>query len=85
MGSTTVATAYRFAVGEEVVVRLRGVEVFDLDMARVFHDGVLPHWTIAEIVERTSSDGTPCYTLRFVYRGAGCLCVVPEAAIDGTA
>jgi hypothetical protein len=85
MGSTATATAFLFEVGEDVVVRLRGVEVVELDTARILHIGLLRRWTIGEIVETTSSDGALCYAIRFAYRGSACVCVVAEAAIDGTA
>ena len=85
MGSTIVDVTYGFAAGEEVVVRLQGIEVFELDSSRVLSASALPAWTIAEIVTCELSGGGPAYTLRFGLGDATCVCVVPESAIDGTA
>ena len=85
MGSTIVDVTYGFAAGEEVVVRLQGIEVFELDSSRVLSASAIPAWTIAEIVKCALREGAPSYTLRFVLGDAACVCVVPESAIDGTA
>jgi hypothetical protein len=79
------AVAFGYRAGEDVVVRLRRSDAFDLT-----HDGTLsasrqPPWTIARILERALTEGRPSYVVRFRHRRAACLCVVPETSIDGTA
>lgn len=74
---------HRYQVGEEVVVRLAGVTVLDVESASYVDR--LPRWTIAEITERLLSEGRAAYALRFRLAETACICVAPEAQIDGTA
>jgi hypothetical protein len=74
-----------YAVGEDVVVRLDGVEVLDAEHQAVVPHIFLPAWTIARIVSLVERDGMLCYLVRAKMRGLRCLSVVSEASIEGVA
>lgn len=85
MNVTEEQTAFAYGVGEDVVVRLGGVEVFDVDGGGRVHSACVPPWTIASIAGRVLRRGIPHYALRFTHHGAACLCVADERAIEGVA
>lgn len=72
-----------YQVGEEVVVRLGGVDA--LDTASGATARALPAWVIAEISERLERDGRAAYALRFALGDGAYVCVAGEDQIDGTA
>lgn len=76
--------AFKYNVGEEVVVRLEPgavIETSGLDLPTA----ALPPWTIAEITGRESAGGRPAYTITFTLEDDRVITVVPESAIEGTA
>ncbi len=85
MAVTRVQPRYAYETGEEVVVRLEGIEVYDVEAGRVRCAGALPAWTIGAVAARTATDGVAAYLLSFRDADAACLCIAPEHAIDGTA
>jgi hypothetical protein len=73
-----------YAVGEEVVVRLEGVD------ARIAGDDGAPSsvdapWTIGEITAVVELDSQPRYIVRFRHGEETYLCSVTRDAIEGTA
>lgn len=85
MTTADVATEFVYRIGEEVVVRLAGVEAFDVAAGDRVDAALLPSWTIAAVTARTSFEGLPHYAVRFRHVDARCVAVVPEDAIDGVA
>jgi hypothetical protein len=85
MNVTQEETQFAYRVGEDVVVRLSGVEVFDVDSGGKVHDACVPPWTIASVAGRVVRRGIPHYALRFSHHGTACLCVADERAIEGIA
>jgi hypothetical protein len=74
-----------FEAGEEVVFRIDGAEVFDVETGQMIPPSVVPTWTIGVIMEVTSDGSGRAYALSFLYCGDHCLCTVDESAIEGTA
>ncbi len=79
------AVVFAYATGEEVVVRLTGVEVLDIDLGRRVPAACVPSWTIATVAGLSEAAGEARYALRFEHHGAICVCVTDEGAIDGVA
>lgn len=79
------AVDFAYATGEEVVVRLTGVEVFNVDEGRRVPAACVPAWTIATVAGRSEAGGEARYALRFPHHDATCVCVTDESAIDGVA
>lgn len=74
-----------FAVGEEVIAVLDGIEVYDIDQDGVVPAKYRPAWTIAMVVGLTQTPESRAYILRFGIGDNACICVAPERAIEGTA
>jgi hypothetical protein len=74
-----------YALGEDVIVRLDGVDVLDTDHMAVLPRPFVPEWTIARIVSFVLRDGCFGYLVRAEVCDHPCLCVVDDAAIDGVA
>ncbi len=85
MNVTEDQTQFAYGVGEDVVVRLSGVEVFDVSGGGPLRNAHAPPWTIASVAGRVLRRGIPHYALRFTHNGAACLCVADERAIEGVA
>lgn len=83
----TVVEAERtaYAVGEEVVVKLDGIEVCDSDDGAVVAAAALPPWTIGEVGAAMREGGRERYAVFFLHEEALCVCVVAPDAIEGTA
>lgn len=79
------AIRFAYAAGEDVVVRLAGVEVLDVEAGRRVPSACVPSWTIATVAERFVAQGEPRYALRFEHHGAPCVAVADESAIEGVA
>jgi len=79
------STGHAYAPGEEVVVRLRGVEAHNIERGAEVAAACLPDWTIGVILGCTVIDATPAYVLRIEHDGCACVCTVPETAIEGVA
>jgi hypothetical protein len=74
-----------YTVGEDVVVRLAGVDVLDVEHMVVVPPTMLPEWTIARIVSFVVRDDCLCYVVSGEVRDASCMCVVDDDAIEGIA
>lgn len=85
MDTVQEATLFRFEVGEEVVVRLDDVEVFEVDRSERLPAAFHPRWTIGRIVERRTADARSAYVLRFRCHGHACMSVVSEDSVEGVA
>lgn len=86
MRSTRPETAtFAYGVGEEVVARLDGVDVYSFDYGELLPAAWRPGWTIASIMECLVRGGQLFYVLRFRIFGVAFVSVVPEDAIDGIA
>lgn len=84
LGITGGGVRHAFAVGEEVVVRIEGVDALGVGSGepRCRH---LPRWTIADVVALTDAGGVAAYVLRFRHDGHTFICRVEERAIEGVA
>ena len=80
-----------FTRGEEIVLRLDGVEVLDFARAEMVPSAALPAWSIGVIaaVVREEGDrhgsGGRRYAVFFRHGRRECVCIVTDAAIEGTA
>lgn len=77
--------AFDYEIADEVVVRLDGVEVFDVTSSIVVPAERLPGWTIADITARVERSDRHLYAIRFLHDDATCIALIGEASIDGTA
>jgi hypothetical protein len=75
---------FAYALGEDVVARLDGVEVYSLDHAALLPSAFYPGWTIATVMEQELVQGDRRYVLRFLLGDDAYVVRVQEAAIDGT-
>jgi hypothetical protein len=82
---SSAATTFTYAIGEEVVVRLDNVEVFDLDNMAVIPAAFLPGWTIGRIRSLVLVGERRRYLLRTELCERTCICIVDEGLIDGLA
>jgi hypothetical protein len=71
--------------GEEVVMRLDGVDVLDFGRAEVVSASALPAWSIGSIAAVVREDGERRYAVFFKHGDAECVCIVGDDAIEGTA
>jgi hypothetical protein len=78
-------TPFAYEAGEEVVLRLAGIEAFDLKRGGRLSCACMPAWTIGAIISRRRVEGAPAYVIRFEHHDAPCLAIAEEALIDGTA
>lgn len=74
-----------YTAGEEVVVRLAGLDAYNVDRGAAVEAACLPSWTIGIVMSRCLVDGDAAYVLRIVHDGCACLCVAPIEAIEGVA
>jgi hypothetical protein len=74
-----------FTRGEEVVVLLEGVDVLDFGRAQMVHAGALPAWSIGTIGAVVREAGERRYAVFFRHGHRECVCIVGDAAIEGTA
>ncbi|HLB24000.1 MAG TPA: hypothetical protein VJP07_07880 [Dehalococcoidia bacterium] len=75
--------AFRYEIGEEVVVRLERHAAGHPVDTLAWRD--LPSWTIAEITSRDAADGTITYGIAFLLDGARLTARILESAIEGIA
>ena len=75
---------HTFDVGEEVVVRLNGTRVFQVE-DRALQLWAMPPWAIAEILTASDGGSGATYRIRFQYGDDFYRCDVPESAIEGRA
>lgn len=85
MDTRRLAQDFAYQAGEEVVVRLAGVDAFDVSRGLPVPRACLAAWTIGEIVSRMRRGDGPAYAVRFRHHGAPCVCVADERAIEGIA
>jgi hypothetical protein len=71
--------------GEEVVVRLAGVDVLDFGRAEMVAADALPAWSIGSVAAVVREEGERRYAVFFRHGDAECVCIVGEGAIEGTA
>ena len=76
---------YAYAVGEDVVVRLEDVEVYDLQHMSLIPAIYIPKWTIARIRSFVAGNVLPAYMFRSRMCGRACIWVAEESAIEGVA
>ena len=74
---------HAYEIGDEVVVRLDGVEVRDANSGAPRATGAA--WTIAEITGAVTRNERPGYVFRFREDDAVCTCIADETAIEGLA
>ena len=74
-----------FTRGEEVVVLLDGVEVLDFGRAEMVQAASLPSWSIGTIAAVVREEGERRYAVFFRHGRRDCVCIVGDAAIEGTA
>ena len=79
------AHAFGYALGEEVVADMAGVEIFAIECGATLAAGCAPAWTIGLIVCCVRRADHPAYVLAFEHHGSRCLCIADESAIDGVA
>lgn len=75
--------AYRFSIGEEVVVNTLDIAAYDVECGHPASNCC--KWTIATITGRSVRDGAPAYAIGFRHHGSTCVAVVAETAIEGVA
>jgi hypothetical protein len=76
---------FAYCSGEEVIVSLGELRPWLLSEGRELPAACTPRWTIARVVSRVLLGGDAHYVLNFLHDGDTCICMAPEAAIDGTA
>ncbi len=78
-------TLSKYRVGEDVVVRLKGIEVHDVERGGLVPVAFLPPWTIAAISGIVQSGSYQAYVLQLQICHDPCVCTAGEDAIEGTA
>jgi hypothetical protein len=76
---------FLYTTGEDVVVRLNGVDVFNIERGVRVSGALLQLWTIGTVADRVEIDGEPSYLLRFEHNEEPCVCLAPESCIEGAA
>ena len=71
--------------GEEVILRLDGVDVLDFARAEMVPAAALPAWSIGSIAAVVRDDGERRYAVFFRHGRRECVCIVSDAVIEGTA
>ncbi len=74
-----------FTRGEEVVVLLDGVEALDFGRAEMVPAATMPAWSIGTIAAIVRQQGERRYAVFFRHGRRDCVCIVGDAAIEGTA
>lgn len=85
MGAATKHASFMYDIADEVVVRLDGVDAFDLTAGRAVERARLPAWTIAAVTARAEQHARAVYAIRFRDGEATCIAVIDESSIDGLA
>lgn len=85
MSAATKNAVFAYQIGDEVVVRLDGVDAFDLLSGAAVGRSRLPEWTIADVTARVERHGRCVYAIRFRHEEAICIALIDEASIDGVA
>jgi hypothetical protein len=79
------AATHAYRPGEEVIVRLAGVDVHNSERGVGVEATCLPTWTIGVVIDCAALDGGPAYVMRLDHDGCACVCVAPETSIEGVA
>jgi hypothetical protein len=74
-----------FTRGEEIVLRLDGVEVLDFGRAEMMPAAALPEWSIGVIAAVVRKEGERRYAVFFRHGRRECVCIAGDAQIEGTA
>jgi len=74
-----------YRIGEEVVVCLDRVDVFDVGRGVVVPPTYMPRWTIGAITGVVQREGRCVYVVRFRVCESACLSTISEDDIQGTA
>jgi hypothetical protein len=74
-----------FTRGEEIVVRLTGVEALDFGRAEMVPAAALPAWSIGTVAAVVREEGERRYAVFFRHGRRECVCIVRDSAIEGTA
>jgi hypothetical protein len=74
-----------FTRGEEIVLRLEGIEVLDFARAEMVSAAALPAWSIGVIAAVVREEGERRYAVFFRHGRRECVCIVTDSAIEGTA
>lgn len=85
MSAATKNAVFAYQIADEVVVRLDGVDAFNLVSDAAFERSRLPRWTIADVTARAERHGRLVYAIRFSHEEALCIALVDESSIDGIA
>ncbi|HEY8172818.1 MAG TPA: hypothetical protein VIH21_07005 [Dehalococcoidia bacterium] len=80
-----VEAEYPYALGDEVVVNLAGVAVFDVDAAAPVPGSSLPDWIIGVVRGSGAASAGARYVITYSHHGRRCVAIVPARAIEGTA
>jgi len=83
MISTRQRHLYTYDVGEDVVVRLEGIDVYDLERMAPVPRSCLPAWTIARVSRLLEELPRPAYLIQGRVWHHRCIWVADESAIDG--
>lgn len=76
--------SFTYDLGEEVVVRLAGVQVYDLEHMTLVPPAFLPSWTIGAVSSLVAG-WPPAYLLRSYVCGSTCIYIAEEQLIEGVA
>jgi hypothetical protein len=76
---------FTYEAGDEVVVRLLDVAVFDVDRNQEVPRDRLPEWTIARVTAVVPDGASVRYLLSAQRAGRTFVAVVDESVIDGVA
>lgn len=74
-----------YRIGEEVVVCLDRVDVFDVGRGVVVPPTYKPRWTIGTITGVVEREGRRAYVVRFRVCQSACVSTIGEDDIQGTA
>jgi hypothetical protein len=76
---------FTYTIGEEVIVRLAGVSVFDVDRTQEVPRDRLPDWTIARVTSIIPGTPGTRYVLAAQRAGRTFVAIVAEESIEGIA
>jgi len=76
---------HTYTVGEEVVVSLHGVDLYETEHMMLIPRPLVPEWTIARIASIVHDGPCPSYLLHTELRTLHCICRIDEDRIEGTA
>jgi hypothetical protein len=81
--ASTIRHTYR--PGEEVVLRLAGVDVHNIERGTRVDGACLPAWTIGVVIACAVLEGEAAYVMRVDHDGCTCVCLALQASIEGVA